>query len=120
MPEGECAQERPQRRRGHDPVAEHLRGLAGAQHVGVVDAVAAGRHRMQQGQDLPPGSVRARALAEVHQLIHDRLDPQLLGERGRQQQPGVGDRVVVVKGNHHGVGTVRRWHRESALLVGDR
>jgi hypothetical protein len=35
VPEGERAQERPQRRRGHDAVAEHRRGGPGAKQVGV-------------------------------------------------------------------------------------
>jgi hypothetical protein len=39
MPEGERAQERPQRRRRADAVPEHRRGLSRAQHVAVLDAV---------------------------------------------------------------------------------
>jgi hypothetical protein len=38
--EGERAQERAERGWGDDPVAEHLSGLPGAEHIGVVDAVA--------------------------------------------------------------------------------
>jgi hypothetical protein len=41
--------------------------------------------------------VGAGAVAEVDQLIDDCLDPQPFGQRGGQQQPGVGDRVVVVE-----------------------
>jgi hypothetical protein len=33
----------------------------------------------------------ARTAAEVDQLVDDRLDAQVLGERGGQQQAGVGD-----------------------------
>jgi len=46
VPEGKRAQERPQRRGGHHPVAEHLGSGSGAQHVGVIDAVATGDQRV--------------------------------------------------------------------------
>jgi hypothetical protein len=39
----------------------------------------------------------AGTVAEVDQLVDDRLEPEPLGQGGGQQQPGVGDRVVVVE-----------------------
>jgi hypothetical protein len=39
--EGERAQERPQRRGRHHPVAKHRRRGSGAQRIGVVDTVTA-------------------------------------------------------------------------------
>jgi hypothetical protein len=116
--EGEGAQERLQRAWCHHPVAEHLGGGAGAQHVGVVDAVAAGQQRVHQGQHLAAGPVVAGPGAKVDQLVDGRFDPQTLGQRCGQQQPSVGDGVVVIEDHHKAVGTVRRWHRESALLIG--
>src|SRR6266542_5580544 len=46
---------------------------------------------------LRPGWGRAGPLAQVDQLIGGLLDAQRLGQRGRQQQPRVGDGVGVVK-----------------------
>lgn len=43
--------------RSHHPVAEHRGGRSRAQHVGIVDAVAARQHRVHQGHDLVPGVV---------------------------------------------------------------
>jgi hypothetical protein len=116
--EGEAAQERPQRRGGHDTVAEHRRGGPGAQQVGVVDAVRPSDDRVDQGQHLAPRAVVAGPLAKVDQLVDDRLDAKAFGKGGGQQQPGVGDGVVIVEHRHHGAGAVGGWHRESALLVG--
>ena len=38
----------------------------------------------------------AGTVAEVDQLVDERLEPEPLGQGGGQQQPGVGDRVVVI------------------------
>jgi len=87
-------------------VAEHLAGGATAQQVGVVDAVGTRQHRMHQGQQLAAGPVRASPLAQVDHLIGGLLDAQPLGQRGRQQQAGVGDGVGVIKA---GVELVEVW-----------
>jgi hypothetical protein len=62
--------------------------------------------------------VGTATVAQVDQGVDDRLDSQALGQRGGQQQPGVGDRVVVVEGHNKPSAAVGGWHRESALLVG--
>jgi hypothetical protein len=117
--EGEAAQERPERRRGHHAVAEHGRGGPGTQQLGVVDAVGSGDDRVQQGQHLAARLVGTGTAAEVDQPIGDRLDPQALSQRGGQQQrPGVGDRVVVVERDNKPGGAVGGWHRERALQRG--
>jgi hypothetical protein len=82
VPEGEGAQERPQRAGRHHPVAQHRRGRAGAQHSSVVDAVAAGHQRMHQGQHLTARTMRAGAVAQVDQPVDHRLHPQPLGQGG--------------------------------------
>jgi hypothetical protein len=86
-------------------VAEHPAGGAAAQHVGVVDA-APRQHRMDQGQQRAAGPVRVRPLAQVDQRIGGLLDPQPLGQGGRQRQAGVGDGVGVVEA---GVELVQVW-----------
>jgi hypothetical protein len=88
------------------------------QQVGVVDAVATRQHRVDQGQQLAAGPVRAGPLTQVDQRIGGLLDAQPLGQRGRQEQPGVGDGVGVVKGDVELVEGVGGPHRESALLMG--
>jgi hypothetical protein len=103
---------------GHDPVAQHPAGGATAQHVGVVDAAPTRQHRMDQGQQLAAGPVRASPLAQVDQRIGGLLDAQPLGQGGRQQQPGVGDGVGVIEAGVELVQGVAGSHRESALLIG--
>ena len=118
MTEGEATQECAERGRGHDPVAEHLGGLTGAEHIGVINTVAADHQRVQQRQHLAARPVGAGALAQVDQLVDHRLDPEPLRQGGGQQQSGVGDRVLIVEGDRKAVWTVGGWHRESALLIG--
>jgi hypothetical protein len=99
-------------------MAQHRRGGPAAQHVGVVDAVATGQQRVHQRQDLAAGPVVTWPVAQVDQLVDDRLHAKPLGQRGRQQQPGVGDRMIVIDGDHEPIEAVGGWHRESALLIG--
>ena len=54
--EGEGAQERPERRRRHDPVSEHRRRGPRAQHVGVVDVAAPATMACTKVSTLRPGS----------------------------------------------------------------
>jgi hypothetical protein len=117
VPEGERAQERPQRGGRHDPMAQHAGGLSAAQQVGVVDAVPTRQQRVDQGQQLAAGPVRARPLAQIDQRIGGLLDPQPLGQGGRQQQARVGDGVGVVEAGVELVQGVGGSHRERALLI---
>ena len=91
-------------------MAEDLLGAPGPQHVSVVDRVAAGHHRVQQGQHLAAGPVVAGSVAEVDQF----------GDGCGQRQAGIGDGVVVIEGDDEGTGGMRRWHRKGALRVGVR
>jgi hypothetical protein len=61
-----------------------------------------------------PEVLRGGAVAEVDEL----LDAEPRGQRRGEDQAGVGDRVDIVEGHGQDDGTVRRWHRESALLTG--
>jgi hypothetical protein len=80
--EGERAQERPDRGRCQDAVAEHACGGATAQHVHIVDAVATDEHAVDQGQQLGAGVGAGRA-AQVDQLVGGRLDAEPLSQGGR-------------------------------------
>jgi hypothetical protein len=97
LPEGEGAQEGAQGGGHHDPVAQHPAGGAAAQQGGGVDPVPTRQHGVDQGQQLAPRMGGASPLAHVDQRIGGLLDAQPLGQRGRQQQTGVGDRVVSSK-----------------------
>jgi hypothetical protein len=99
---------------------QDLLGAPRAQHVSVVDRVAAGHHRVQQGQHLAAGPVVAGSVAEVDQLVDDVLHTQPFGQGCGQRQPGIGDGVVVIEGDDEGVWGVRRWHRKGALRAGVR
>jgi hypothetical protein len=117
--EGEGAQERADRGRRHDPVAQHAGGGPAAQQVGVVDAVATGDHGMHHGQQLGARVGRAQPVTEVDELVGGLADPQPFRQGGREQQPGAGDRVAIVEGDPEvvkGWGGVGCWHRKGALL----
>jgi hypothetical protein len=47
-----------------------------AQHVGVIDAIGAERPRVDQRHDLAPGVRRADAIAQAHEALGKRLDPE--------------------------------------------
>jgi hypothetical protein len=48
---------------------------------------------------LRPGTRRAGAVAEVQELVGGLLDPQPLGQGGRQQQASMGDGPRIVEGD---------------------
>jgi hypothetical protein len=75
------------------------------------------QHRVDQGQQLAAGPVRARPLAQIDQRIGGLLDPQPLGQGGRQQEARVGDGVGVVEAGVELVQGVGGCHRERALLI---
>ena len=86
-------------------MAEHALRLAAAQHVGVVDRVAADERRADERQQLAPGPGSARPLAEVERLVDHLLDPEPTRERARQDKTCVGHRTLVVEGEREPVYT---------------
>ena len=50
--EGEGTQERPERRRCHHLMGQHLGRRSRPQHVGMIDVRGTGHHGVDQGQDL--------------------------------------------------------------------
>jgi hypothetical protein len=118
VPERERAQKRPERRRRRHALSEHVPGATGAQHVAVVDAVRAERHRRNQRHDLHAGVGCPRTVPEAHRLVNKRRDPQALGKRRAQHAPGVRDGALVVEGDLHAVQSDRPVivHHEGDLL----
>ncbi len=90
VPERERTQERAQRRRRRDPATQQPARAAGPQHVAVIDAVSAERHREDQRHHLAARAARARPLGpQPHQPLRERLDPQPFRDRRRQHNPGI-------------------------------
>ena len=103
----ETPQERPQCGRRLDRAAQHLLGTDSAQHVGIVDAVTTGQHRRHQGQHLVPRVGSARDTTQVNMAIHQLAQTQVMGQRDRQKQSGVGHQAVIVEGDLDAVGLLR-------------
>ena len=103
----EAAQERPQRRGGEYGVAENGLGRPRPQRVGVVDRVAAGQRGVDEGHRLVADVGVPGGVAQVDVLLEQLPQAHVLGERGRQHQPGVGYRVGIVEGHGDAIEGVR-------------
>ena len=98
MPERECPQKRPERRRRRHPAAEQPARATRAQDIAVIDAVGAQDHRVQQRHHLAPGVRSARPVTtQPHPILRERLDTESLGERRDEQNPGIRNRPFVVE-----------------------
>ncbi len=80
-------------------MAEHRLGVTGAQHVGVVDRVAPGQRGMDQGHGLVADVGVPWRIPQVDVLVEELPQTQVLGQRGGQDQPGVGHEALVVEGH---------------------
>ena len=85
---------------------EHAGGPAGAQHIGVVDAISAGQGGGQQGHHLIAGVRPARRAGEVEVLPEELGQAKAQGEGGGKDQPCIGHQAVVVEGELDAVGVV--------------
>jgi hypothetical protein len=112
----EAAQEGAQRGRGLDDEPENLLRAAGAQGGRVVDAVTARERGEDQGQELVADVRPARRLAEVEVLPHELLQAEMLGQGGRQQEPGIGHELRPVERRVDPVEAVGRSHPAGAPL----
>ena len=83
---------------------------AGAQHIGVVDAVAAGQRGGHQRHYLVAGVGPAWGPAQVQMPVNQLGQAQVLGEGGRQDQAGIGHQAAVVKDDADTVGIVLWQH----------
>ena len=85
---------------------ENAGGPAGAQHIGVVDAISAGQRGGHQRHHLVAGVRPPRRAAEVEVLPEELGQAKAQGEGGRKDQPGIGHQAVVVEGDADAVGVV--------------
>ena len=84
-----------------------LGGSPGAQHVGVVNAVAARQRRRHQGQHLVARVRPPRRIAQVQVMVNQFTQTQVLGQRDRKEQPSIGHQAAVVEGDLDAVGMVK-------------
>ena len=104
----EAAQEGSQGGRRLDHAANGASRPSGAQHIGVVNAVATGQRRGHQGHYLVPRVRPPRRSPQVNVLADEFPQTQALGEGDRKDQPGIGHQAVVVEGDSDAVG-VAEW-----------
>ena len=100
----EAAQEGPQGGWRLERAAQGAGHPPGAQRIGVVDAVATRQGRRNQGHHLVPGVGSAWGPAQVQVPVNQLGQPQVQGQRGWKDQPGIGHQAVVVEGDVDAVG----------------
>ena len=91
-------------------VSSNASGPAGAQRIGVVDAVATGQRRRNQRHHLIAGVGPAWGTAQVQAPVNQLGKAEMLGQGGRQEQPGIGHQAVIVEGDADAVGVVAWQH----------
>ena len=106
MAPAEAAQESAQGGRRLDYAAESAGRPAGAQRVGVVDAVAARQRRGHQSRNLIARIGSAWRIAEVEVPVNQLGQTQVQGQGGRKEQASIGHQAVVVEGDLDPVGVV--------------
>ena len=110
----EAAQEGPQRGWRLDHAAQNpcrdASRPTGAQHVGVVNAVAPSQPRGHQGQRLVSRVRMTRRISQINVAVHQFTQTQALGQGDRKEQPGIGHQTVVVEGDADAVGVLKWWH----------
>ena len=102
----EAAQEGPQGGGSLDRAAQGAGRPPGAQHIGVVDAVAASQRGGHQRHQLVSGVGPPRCAAQVKVMVNEFPQAQMPGEGGRQEQTGIGHQAVIVKDDTDTVGVV--------------
>jgi hypothetical protein len=110
MTKGERPQKRAQRRWGHDPVPEHRASRPGPEPVGVVDAISAADHGVDQREGLATRSGPADAAGQAHRRVDQRLEPETGRDRGHQQQARISDERLVIEGHLDAVDPVVDCH----------
>ena len=114
----EAAQEGAQGGWRLDRAAQGAGRPPGAQHIGVVNAVAPSRRGSDQRQHLVPSVRPSRRSAEVKVMVDEFPQAQVPGEGGRQEQAGIGHQAAVVEGDLDPVGVVAWQHLLGAPFPG--
>ena len=103
----EAAEKGAERGRRLDGASENALCAAGAQRIGVVDAIAARQRGGDECRDLVSRVRPARCVAEVEVTVDELPQAETFGERGRQQQARVGHQAVVIEGDREPGGAAR-------------
>ena len=78
-------------------MAEHQLGRPGPKDVRVINAISACEGGVDEGHRLDAGVGPPRRVAQVHVAAVQLLQAEVLGQGGRQDEPGVGHQVRVVE-----------------------
>ena len=110
----EAAQEGAQGGWRLDRAAQGAGRPPGAQHIGVVNAVAPSQRRRHQRHHLVARVRPPRGIAQVEALPDEFGQAEVPRQGGRKEQPGIGHQAAVVEGDLDPVGVVAWQH-----LLGD-
>jgi hypothetical protein len=88
-------------------VAQHLIPPSSSERISIVDAVAPHKRRRHQRHSLASNVGAAMMPAQVHLLVEELLQAQMLAQGRRQEQARIGGQAVVVKGHVQAVQTMR-------------
>ena len=102
----EAAQEGAQGGWRLDRAAQGAGRPPGAQHIGVVNAVAPSQRGGHQRHHLVARVRPPRGIAQVEALLDEFGQAEMPGQGGRKEQPGVGHQSAVVEGDLDPVGVV--------------
>jgi len=89
-------------------MSEHRGCLSHPHPVGVIDALTPGQNGLDDGHRLDPHVHPPRGPPQIDILIEQAPQPQVLGEGGGLDQPGVGHRPMIIEGDPEPVETVAR------------
>ena len=76
--------------------------------VRILDTVATGQSRVDQGHGLEPDVGVPGLSTKVHVLVEELAQPEMISQRRRLDQTCVGDGMVVIEGHRNPVRAVRR------------
>ncbi len=89
-------------------MSEHLGCGCHAHPIGIVDAVAASKSRLDKGHRLQPDVGPAPSVSQVYVLVEELTQTQVLGQGGRLDEACVGDHMIIVERHRDAVEAVAR------------